>query len=302
VLNRAAQVRTPASTAALAMSVSALGFAVMASITKLAAAEVPGAEIALVRFVCGSLFCLAWHLRSPLHPRNRKVLALRGVLGGGAVLCFFVSIEHLHVGISTLLQYTAPAFTAVWAAIFLRERIALSTILALGLTLGGVGLLVLGQSPAGATTLLDRWELVGVLGAIFSGGAVAAIRELRATEPSVTIFTAFNLGGVLVTVGPALRHWVWPSAHGGLLLLAVAAISIASQLGMTWSLRWLQAAVGGLLMQLTPVAALAIGALLFGELIHPLAWLGAAVTLAGVSLGAWLSKSQTSGPADPEDA
>jgi drug/metabolite transporter (DMT)-like permease len=209
----------------------------------------------------------------------------------------------LPVGISTLLQYSAPAFAALAAALFLGEGLTLRTVTALAITLLGISLVVHGQSPASAAaTLSGRWELVGILGAILSGAAVTSIRRLRDTEGSVTIFAAFNAGGALVTAAPAWRSWIAPTPHTWLLICGVAAVSIISQLGMTWSLRWLTAAAGGLLMQLTPVGALAIGALAFGETIHPLAWLGAAVTIAGISLGALLARPSREAPAAPAAA
>ena len=286
----------PAPSATLVLSISALGFAAMAAFAKLAAARVPGPEVALIRFVLGTLVCLAWHQRRPLRARNLRGLAVRALFGGSAVYCYFLSIEHLPVGIATLLQYTAPAFTALWAAIFLGERTGPRVLLALALALGGVALLVVGQSPPGDPALFNRWELVGLCGAVLSGAAVATIRALRRSDGAWEIFAAFNLGGALLTLGPSVQRWVWPSGGEWALLLAVATLSVGAQLGMTWALRWIKASVAGLLMQLTPVSALAIGALAFGERIHPLAWVGVAVTLAGVSAGAWLA-----GPSQPAE-
>jgi drug/metabolite transporter (DMT)-like permease len=188
-----------------------------------------------------------------------------------------------------LLQYTAPAFTTLWAALALGEKPGRALISALALTLGGVLFLVLGQTPAGQPLALNRWELVGLLGAMLSGAAVATIRQLRATDGAWEIFAAFNAGGALLTLWPTARSFVVPGPRTALLVLAAASFSIVAQLGMTWSLRWLKASLGGILMQLTPVAALAIGAVWFGEQIHPLAWAGVAVALTGVSLGAYLS-------------
>ncbi len=271
------------------MCASALLFSAMAAFAKLAAGSVPGPEVAFFRFVLGSLVCLAVHQRRPLRARNLRGLVLRGLFGGCAVLCYFTSIEHLPVGIATLLQYTAPAFTTLWAALALGEKPGLALLGALALTLGGVALLVLGQTPAGEAFTLNRWELVGMLGAVLSGAAVAAIRQLRATDGSWEIFAAFNAGGALLTLGPTLRSFVLPGPRAALLVLAAASFSIVAQLGMTWSFRWLKASLGGVLMQLTPVAALAIGAVWFGEQVRPLAWAGAAVALTGVSLAAYLS-------------
>ena len=292
----------PAPSATLVLSVSALGFAAMAAFAKLAAAQVPGPEVALIRFVIGTLVCLAWHQRRPLVAKNRRGLVVRGLFGGSAVFCYFVSIEHLPVGIATLLQYTAPAFTALWATIFLGERTGPRVLLALAVALGGVALLVVGQSPPGDAALFNRWELVGLSGAVLSGAAVATIRALRQSDGAWEIFAAFNLGGALITLGPSLQRWVWPRPGEWALLLAVATLSVGSQLGMTWALRWIKASVAGLLMQLTPVAALAIGAAIFGERIHPLAWLGVAITLLGVSAGAWLAGPSAPSAPVPEDA
>ena len=47
-------------------------------------------------------------------------------LGGVPAL----TIEHLPVGIATLLNYTAPVFTAVWAALFLGESLDATSIAA----------------------------------------------------------------------------------------------------------------------------------------------------------------------------
>src|ERR1700759_2547225 len=183
----------------------------MAAVAKEASHQVSGAEIAFLRFLCGTLFCVSWHLRRPLAARNRPVLLLRGVLGGGAVLCYFASLRHLPVGISTLLQYSAPAFAAIAAALFLNERLTLRTVTALAIALLGISLVVHAQSPGAAAALDGRWELLGVAGAVLSGGAIAAIRKLRGTDSTVTIFAAFNSLGALVTAGPALRGWVAPS-------------------------------------------------------------------------------------------
>ena len=60
---------------------------------------------------------------------------------------------------------------------------------------------------------------------------------------------------------------------------------------MTWALRWLAAGVAGILMQLTPVAALALGWVFFDERVAGLAAFGATVTLIGVSWGARLART-----------
>ena len=73
------------------------------------------------------------------------------------------------------------------------------------------------------------------------------------------------------------------------MMFGVGVTSVAAQLMMTHSLRDLPAAAAGVLFQLTPVSTMVLGRIFFGERPPALAIAGAAVTLAGVAWGAYLS-------------
>jgi drug/metabolite transporter (DMT)-like permease len=220
---------------------------------------------------------------------------MRGAYGGAAVLCYFIGIAHLPVGIATLMNYTAPVFTAIYAAAFLGEGISRATLGALALTTVGVVLVILGTAPAGSVGL-DRWELVGLLSAVLSGAAVATIREVRKTDGSWEIFAAFCFAGAALSAVPAVRAWVPPRpAEWGILVL-IGLTSVVGQLLMTHALRYVRAAVGGVIAQLTPVTSLALGWIMLGDRIGGLALAGAALTLAGVSVGAYLASGREADP------
>jgi drug/metabolite transporter (DMT)-like permease len=286
-----------ASLHALALVAAALVFAAMALATKLAAARLPGPQIAFVRFLIGLAACGVARTRVSMRAKNKLGLLMRGAYGGAAVLFFFIGIAHLPVGIATLLNYTAPVFTAIYAAAFLGEPITRPTLAALGLTSVGVVLVILGTAPAG-TLALDRWELAGVLSAILSGAAVATIREVRKTDGSWEIFAAFCAAGAVICAGPALHDWVSPTGREWLILVVVGLTSVVGQLLMTHALRYVRAAVGGIIAQLTPVTSLALGWVLFGDRIGGLALGGAVLTLAGVSVGAYLASGREADPVD----
>src|SRR4051812_8966085 len=192
----------------------------MALLAKAAATRLPGPEVAFVRFLFGLLACLAISIRRPLRARNRMGLFWRGVFGGLAVLGYFLAIEHLPVGIATLLNYTAPVFTAIWAALFLHEPLDASSIGALGLAPAGVILVSAGTSQAGIPSA-PLWLAVGALSAVVSGAAVAVIREVRKTDGAWETFAAFCAAGALITGAPATHGWVAPSAREWWLLTAV---------------------------------------------------------------------------------
>jgi drug/metabolite transporter (DMT)-like permease len=84
-----------------------------------------------------------------------------------------------------------------------------------------------------------------------------------------------------------LRDWVSPTAREWSLLGAVGALSVVAQVGFTWSMRYVRAAPAGIIQQLTPVAALALGWLVYGDRISPMSAAGAGIALTGVSWGAW---------------
>src|SRR5262249_30120695 len=201
-------------------------------------------------------------------------LFLRGGYGGAAVLCYFLAIEHLPVGVATLLNYTAPVFTALYAALFLGEPVRPTTLGALVLTTTGVAFVIKGPAPPGS---LGRgiWHWVGVWSSVLSGAAVATIREVRRTDGSWEIFAAFCLGGALISAVPAAVAWKAPTSAEWLALVAVGLVSVVAQLMMTYALRFVRAAIAGVVAQLTPVAALAMGYVLFHEKMAGLSAFGA---------------------------
>ncbi|HXN81625.1 MAG TPA: DMT family transporter [Myxococcales bacterium] len=277
---------------------SSVLFAVMAIIAKAAAARLPGAEVAFVRFLFGVGACTVVGLTRGMRVRNRLGLFLRGFLGGGAVLAYFVAIQHLSVGLATLLNYTAPVFTALWAAAFLGEALDGAVAGSLGLATFGVMLVSLGSASRG-TVGFGRWVLVGALSAVLSGGAVAVIREVRKTDGAWEVFASFCVIGALITGVPAIRGWVPPGDREWALLAGVGVTSVFAQLGLTWSLRYVGAAHAGVLQQLTPVGALVLGALAYGDRISATSAGGAALALAGVSWGAWHVSRPAVAPEDP---
>ena len=177
------------------------------------------------------------------------------------MLCYFLAIEHLTVGTATLLNYTAPVFTALWAWLFLHERIALGTFGALALTTAGVAVVIVANAPPGGVAL-GPWQIVGISSAVLSGAAVATIREVRKTDGSWEIFAAFCVAGALFTGVPAVRHWIAPTSAEWAMMVGVGVTSVVAQLMMTHALRYLPAAVAGVLFQLTPVSTMVLGRVL----------------------------------------
>ncbi|MCK6572853.1 DMT family transporter [Myxococcota bacterium] len=266
---------------------SALGFGVMAFLSKLACRTYDGATVAGLRFAIGAVATLGlWatgHVDAT--PRRWRLLALRGLAGGVAVVLYFLTIEHLDVGLATLLNYTSPTFTVLLARAFLGERVSRGALVALGIAMGGVALVVLGQSSFSSGSPADPfWVGVGLLSAVSSAAAVTAIRALRSgPEPESvwSIFLSFCVVGALCAV-PASREIHAPNAVEAALLLGVGLTAMLAQLGMNAVMRWVPAATFGVTAQLSVVFTMLLGVLLLDESWSAVSATGAALTVFGV--------------------
>jgi drug/metabolite transporter (DMT)-like permease len=220
--------------------------------------------------------------RRPLRLVRTDLLFLRGLFGGTAVLLYFVAIEHLPVGTATLYNYTAPVFTTIFAAIFLHEIVPLANVLALLMTGTGVALVVLGQGRAIGGAY--GWQALGLASALVSGAAVTAIRAARRTDGAWEVLGAFCLVGMLTTAPFALHAWKAPTPSLWALLLLVGLLAASGQILMTHALIAVDAPTAGIVAQLTVVIALVLGSTIDGEPFTRVSWIGALLTLTGVSL------------------
>jgi drug/metabolite transporter (DMT)-like permease len=275
------------------LALSATLFGTMAVLAKTVSRDVPAPEAAVVRFATGTVVVGAlWAAgRITLRPRRWGWLFARGLFGGTAVLAYFSAMQRIPVGEATLLNYTQPVFTMLFAWLLLGERPLPRALVALPVTLFGVSLIV----GIRVTDLrASVGELLGLSSAVLSGVAVTAIRASRRHEPdgspgesAWTVFSSFTLVGLVVsmpTVLPPFGHWVAPTARQWILLLAVGATSVAAQLILTEALRHVRVDTAGVVSQLAAAVAIGGGAVFLGETPSPGFLGGAAITLAGVGL------------------
>jgi drug/metabolite transporter (DMT)-like permease len=270
--------------ALLLMCGSAMLFGAMAFSAKLASARLTGSQVALIRFATGLLPAL-------LIPRFRRraftfqrldLLFYRGFFGGSAVLCYFIAIEKISVGVATLLNYTSPLFSGILSVLFLREHISPKVIIPMPVALAGVFLVVHAHAHPGDVLGFGAWELVGLSSGILSGAAVTAMRAARQGENSWAVYTSFCLLGTLLTAPFAIATWKNPNGSEWVSLAATSFLAIGAQLLLTFSLRWVDAMTVGVISQLAVVVSMMLGATLLGEVISGMAALGSTLTIGGI--------------------
>ena len=266
------------------MVASAVFFGAMAFSAKLASTRLSGSEVAFIRFATGLLPAMLvprWRSKA-LTFQRMDLLFYRGFFGGLAVLCYFIAIEHINVGVATLLNYTAPIFSGLFSMYFLREHISPKVLIPTPIALLGVFLVVRAHAGPGELLGFGRWEVIGLASALFSGAAVTAMRAARQGENSWAVYTSFCLLGTILTAPMAIATWKNPTLNEWTSLAATSLFAIAAQLLLTFSLRWVDAMTVGVISQLAVVVAMVLGVTLLDESISAMAITGAALTIGGV--------------------
>jgi drug/metabolite transporter (DMT)-like permease len=187
-------------------------------------------------------------------------LGLRGLLGYGAVSCYFASVQRLPLGDAVILQYSHPVFVALIAPFLLGERTGRWHWWLLLAAFAGVALIV---QPHGS---VRSGSLVGLTGSLLSGLAYMTVRSLSRTEHPLTIliwFPALTIPGSLVSTlvrGEALCPRGWHDVLGHLSVIATA---LVGQLTLTEGLARATAARATAVSMAGPVFGLLFGWWLF---------------------------------------
>ncbi len=280
---------------------SALAFAVMSALVKLAGARLPSVEIAIARGVVTLVASYIALRRAgiPAFGHANRWLWVRGLIGLGGLQCYFYAVTVLPLAEATVIHFTNPLFVAMAAPALLGERVGPRELV--GVALGIVGVVLVAQ-PAflfgGEGVVLSPVGVaVGMLGALFGASASIVVRKLRTEHPLVVVFH-FPLLVVPLTLPFVIPVWVAPTPTEWLLLLAVGLVTQFGQLKMTQGLSMEPAARATAFSYVQILFSFALGFALFHEVPTRLTWIGAAL----VTVGTLIVATAARGTPVPPDA
>jgi drug/metabolite transporter (DMT)-like permease len=265
------------------MVVSAACFALMAAIAKKMLPHTPMQAVVLSRgiLMTATFVTLARRQGVPVFGKSPWTLLARGLLGYGALSCYFWSVQHLPLGDAVLLQYSHPIFVAAIAPFFLREAtgrwhwpLVLAALCGVGLIVGPAG------SPRGPA-------LIGLSGSMLSGLAYMAVRKLSKSEHTLTILVWFPLATIplalIATIHAGTRAIPGSGVEvAGHLLIFVSAL--AGQTTLTEGLRRAGAARATAVTMTGPVFGVLFGWLMFGTPPSAVSLAGTIVVIVAVIL------------------
>ncbi|WMJ79813.1 DMT family transporter [Clostridium sp. MB40-C1] len=222
--------------AVLLMLLSALCFAFMAAMVKLAG-DIPLFEKVFFRnFI--SLFVAFGILEkrsgSMFGKReNQKYLLARALLGLMGVFLYFYSINNLYLADSSMLNKLSPFFITFFAAIFLKEK--LNPIKIISIIVVFIGALLV---------IKPQWNLsivpavAGFLSAAFAGGAYTLVRFLKDRENPSTIVFYFSFISVVGTFPLMMLNFIMPTKIQFMYLILTGVFAAIAQFALTYSYRY----------------------------------------------------------------
>jgi drug/metabolite transporter (DMT)-like permease len=266
---------------------AAFFFSLMSLFVKLVGQRLPSQEIVLVRSVVTLIYsylAVRW-AGEHLWGNNKKLLWLRGFLGFCALSCFFFALTKLPLADATVIHYTNPVFTALIAAVVLKESISGGEIVGAFLSLIGVALMarpsfLFGAGP-GALNLF--YVGVALAGALFSAAAYTTVRKLRETEHPLVVVFYFPLVATLgSTPTAAMTEVQWPLWWEWMvMILGVAGCAQIAQILITNGLHRERAGRAMAMTYLQIVFAAIWGMLFFQEFPDLLSIVGALLVIGG---------------------
>jgi len=253
---------------------AAFFFSLMSLFVKLVGQRLPSQEIVLVRSILTLIYsyvAVRW-AQASLWGEHRSLLFLRGVLGFGGLSCFYFALTKLPLADATVIFYSNPVLTALFAALFLDERLGsgeiLGALLRFGADSSGLNLLYVG---------------VALLGAICAAAAYVVVRKLRETEHPLVVVFYFPLVSTIGSVPTAgFTNMEWPTPYEWVLLIGgVALTAQIAQVLLTNGLHNERAGRAMAITYLQIVFAATWGMLFFREFPDLLSVLGALLVVGG---------------------
>ena len=274
---------TNAARLVLWMSGALLAFSTMAVSIRALAGILNVFEILAIRSASGLIILLTLvavrpSLRASLVFRRVGLQVVRNSVHFAAQSAWALSITLLPLATAFALEFTAPAWVALFAVVLLGERLTASRIGAVAL--GFVGVLVILHPGIGTFRPI---ALVMLGAAIGFALAIIATKKLTATEGTLTILLWMNaLQLPMNLAGSDLLFWLKLDASHLLPVLGVAVAGISSHFCLTSAFRHGDATIVVPLDFLRiPLIAL-VGWWFYGEALDPLVFLGALFIIVGV--------------------
>ncbi|MCW2307968.1 DMT family transporter [Rhodobium gokarnense] len=269
---------SPTLRATLWMSASAVTLAVSAVLIRAAGETLDTFVIVFFRNLISVVLMaplLFWPRPLGVVPHRPKLLMARAVFAFFTMSMWFGALAHLPTGEAVALNFTAPVFTTILAALFIGERVRLHRLSAVAV--GIVGVLIILQPGFSTVTAYHALPLAAAM--TMAAGSVMIRQLAQSDHPNVIIFYTSLFVMPLVTPF-AIANWQTPNGTEWMLLIAIGITTTLTHQCMTRAFKTAEASfVAGISFLRLPLAVLAAW-LVFDEWPKGAIWLGGMIIVA----------------------
>lgn len=256
-------------------------FAIMGAFAKLASEHMSSLEVVFFRNIFGVVIIGYAIYKTPMVHEGGKpfLLFFRGFMGFSALLAYFYNIANIPLGDAVTFSKTAPIFTAIFAWLFLKERLSITAWLAVFIGFGGILLIT---QPTGIG--FSKYDILGVFSGVGAALAYTSVRELKKYYDTRAIVLSFTLIG---TIGPIilfvlskyfyiheldfmLGEFIMPSGIVWVYVFGLGILGTLSQYFMTKAYGETKAGIVGAVSYTNIVFAILVGLLLGDSLPSPM--------------------------------
>ncbi len=205
-------------------------------LVRFASTELHPFQTSFLRSFFGLVFVLPLIMKGPdysdLRVKLPKMHLIRGISSSVATLAWFTAVATMPLGEAVALNFTAPLFATILAAIFLHEVVRAKRWAAT--LVGFMGVLIVIR-PGVETIQLGA--LLSLGSAMMISVNVLMIRVMAQVDSARAIVTSFNLFLTIFTLIPALFVWQSPSLIMIGVTFAIGALTTLAHLMLTSSMR-----------------------------------------------------------------
>ena len=201
-----------------------------------------------------------------------KVLFSLGILFAASSITYYQSFHFMDAGIASTILFVYPVMVAVIMALFFKERVTGMTVVAIVLSL--IGIVLLYKGGAGASL-----SVIGIVLCILSSLAYAIYivvvnqSSIKMSSFKVTFYAMLVCEITLILysfTSPELYLHALPSARAWSFAVWLSIVpTILSLVFMTVAVNHVGATPTAILGALEPLTAVAIGVVVFGEMLTP---------------------------------
>ena len=238
--------------------VSNILFAATALIISLLSKEFDGYFTTFSRFAAGLVIGLIQLsvTRTPFKIERFKPWIGRGFFGSLAMMLYYVSIAAGSPGRATFFNNTFPIFVALFAIVFLKDKVRIATII--GILIAFIGMYLVLSDDKSSSLIAN---IIGISSGFFAGISYHFNKRASLTEHPIVIYLGVCIVGILMT-GFSVPQAVNLNMQSLIILIFAASGAYFAQIALTIGLRDIPITEGSI-HTFVKIPMTSLGALIF---------------------------------------